>query len=114
MMNLHHARCGISASEVTPSLSRAWQVVKKAFKRLTPIGKKWLAYQMLQSLWNIHSAGVVHNDVGNHNIVLRRNCTVKLIDFGNALPMPSALSKPTGKRGKVTNPMVHTVRGLSH
>lgn len=49
--------------------------------------QSWLIYQMISALKNLHTAGVVHQDISIWNIMTRRDCTVKLVDFGYAAPI---------------------------
>ena len=51
---------------------------------LTPAEATWLVGQIAAALAHIHSHGVVHRDVKPSNILLSREGTVKLADFGIA------------------------------
>ncbi|CAN8065896.1 unnamed protein product [Agarophyton chilense] len=49
---------------------------------------KYLAYQLLQGLKYIHSAGVLHRDLKPSNILLDQRCQLKICDFGLARDAP--------------------------
>uniref|UniRef100_A0A1S4H172 Stress-activated protein kinase JNK n=2 Tax=Anopheles gambiae TaxID=7165 RepID=A0A1S4H172_ANOGA len=44
----------------------------------------FLVYQMLCGIRYLHSAGIIHRDLKPSNIVVRKNCTLKILDFGLA------------------------------
>jgi len=44
----------------------------------------YLLYQMLCGIKHLHSAGIIHRDLKPSNIVVRSDCTLKILDFGLA------------------------------
>jgi serine/threonine protein kinase len=52
--------------------------------RLPPDGARELASQAASGLAHAHAAGLVHRDVKPQNLILRRDGTVKIADFGIA------------------------------
>ncbi|PAA71937.1 hypothetical protein BOX15_Mlig006973g1, partial [Macrostomum lignano] len=44
----------------------------------------YLLYQMLCGIRHLHSAGIIHRDLKPSNIVVRTDCTLKILDFGLA------------------------------
>jgi p38 MAP kinase len=44
----------------------------------------YLLYQMLYGIKHLHSAGIIHRDLKPSNIVVRSDCTLKILDFGLA------------------------------
>ncbi|KAG8184590.1 hypothetical protein JTE90_005204 [Oedothorax gibbosus] len=44
----------------------------------------YLLYQMLCGIKHLHSAGIIHRDLKPSNIVVRGDCTLKILDFGLA------------------------------
>ncbi|KAK4336616.1 hypothetical protein RND71_043955 [Anisodus tanguticus] len=44
----------------------------------------YLLYQMLCGLKHLHSAGIIHRDLKPSNIVVKSDCTLKILDFGLA------------------------------
>ncbi|CAD6194874.1 unnamed protein product [Caenorhabditis auriculariae] len=44
----------------------------------------YLLYQMLCGIRHLHSAGIIHRDLKPSNIVVRSDCTLKILDFGLA------------------------------
>ena len=44
----------------------------------------YLLYQMLCGIKHLHLAGVIHRDLKPSNIVVRSDCTLKILDFGLA------------------------------
>lgn len=51
---------------------------------LEPIHTKYVVYQLLKALKFVHSAGVVHRDVRPSNLLINKNCHLRLCDFGLA------------------------------
>lgn len=44
----------------------------------------YLLYQMLCGLKHLHSAGIIHRDLKPSNIVVKSDCSLKILDFGLA------------------------------
>ncbi|NXJ21542.1 MK09 kinase, partial [Dicrurus megarhynchus] len=44
----------------------------------------YLLYQMLCGIKHLHSAGIIHRDLKPSNIVVKSDCTLKILDFGLA------------------------------
>ncbi|CAI9735544.1 stress-activated protein kinase JNK isoform X1 [Octopus vulgaris] len=44
----------------------------------------YLLYQMLCGIKHLHSAGIIHRDLKPSNIVVKADCTLKILDFGLA------------------------------
>jgi mitogen-activated protein kinase 8/9/10 (c-Jun N-terminal kinase) len=44
----------------------------------------YLLYQMLCGIKHLNSAGIIHRDLKPSNIVVRQDCTLKILDFGLA------------------------------
>ncbi|XP_071829020.1 stress-activated protein kinase JNK-like [Apostichopus japonicus] len=44
----------------------------------------YLLYQMLCGIRHLHSAGIIHRDLKPSNIVVRSDCSLKILDFGLA------------------------------
>lgn len=44
----------------------------------------YLLYQLLCGIKHLHSAGIIHRDLKPSNIVVRSDCSLKILDFGLA------------------------------
>jgi len=49
---------------------------------LEPIHKSYVIYQLVRSIFYMHSAELLHRDVKPSNLLLNADCLVKLCDFG--------------------------------
>lgn len=49
---------------------------------LEPIHKSFVVYQLVKSLYFMHTAELLHRDVKPSNLLLNADCLVKLCDFG--------------------------------
>lgn len=47
-------------------------------------GMSYLLYQMLCGIKHLHTAAVIHRDLKPSNIVVKSDCTLKILDFGLA------------------------------
>jgi len=45
---------------------------------------RWIMYQLLLAVQYVHSSGVIHRDLKPGNVLVNKNCDVKLCDFGMA------------------------------
>lgn len=51
----------------------------------------YLLYQLLCGIKHLHSAGIIHRDLKPSNIVVKSDCSLKILDFGLARPSGAAL-----------------------
>lgn len=58
-----------------------------------------LLAQAAEGLAAVHAAGFIHHDVNPRNFLVDRNRTVKLIDFGLAVPNTPAFQRPGNRTG---------------
>ena len=49
---------------------------------LEPIHKQYIIYQLVKSIYYMHSAELLHRDIKPSNLLLDSNCLVKVCDFG--------------------------------
>lgn len=49
---------------------------------LEDIHKQYIVYQLLKSLYFMHTAELIHRDVKPSNLLLNSDCHVKVCDFG--------------------------------
>jgi mitogen-activated protein kinase 15 len=49
---------------------------------LEEIHKQYIIYQLLKSLYYMHTAELIHRDVKPSNLLLNSDCHVKVCDFG--------------------------------
>jgi mitogen-activated protein kinase 15 len=49
---------------------------------LEEVHRKYILYQLLLSLYYLHSARLIHRDLKPSNMLLSSQCQVKLCDFG--------------------------------
>eukprot|EP01067_Filipodium_phascolosomae_P000551 Filipodium_phascolosomae@DN1414_c0_g1_i7.p1 len=50
---------------------------------------RYFIYQLLRGLKYLHSRNVVHRDIKPRNLLVRKNCDLKICDFGLAKVLPS-------------------------
>lgn len=69
--------------------------LQKAIKstKLESYQQRAISYQMMRGLKFIHSAGVIHRDMKPSNILLTRQCQVKLADFGWSRSLPASMAE---------------------
>jgi len=80
--------------------------------RLPWKGALSLTQQTLQGLAFAHSKGVVHRDIKPSNLMLTRNGTVKIMDFGIAKAVgPSRMATRTGTLGTPTYMSPEQIKG---
>uniref|UniRef100_A0A7S0ZVX5 Mitogen-activated protein kinase n=1 Tax=Noctiluca scintillans TaxID=2966 RepID=A0A7S0ZVX5_NOCSC len=51
---------------------------------LAEVHKRWIVYQVLRALGHLHARRIMHRDMKPSNIILNKDCSVKLCDFGLA------------------------------
>jgi len=74
------------------------QVISAAGGRLTPSRSRLLMVQLLRALSYCHGRGVAHRDVKPENAVVARDGeTLKLIDFGSAVPLTKSCADMAGR-----------------
>uniref|UniRef100_A0A7S1T0I1 Protein kinase domain-containing protein n=1 Tax=Tetraselmis chuii TaxID=63592 RepID=A0A7S1T0I1_9CHLO len=66
--------------------------------------QKWLIYQALTAIQNMHAAGILHQDISATNIMVRSDCSVKLGDFGYTQVIPKLSPPEEFKDGEMTIP----------
>lgn len=59
---------------------------------LTPIHRKFIAYQLISTVKYLHSGAIMHRDIKPGNILMNRDCSIKLANFGLARSLKSALT----------------------
>lgn len=60
---------------------------------LEPLQRKHIAWQLLSALECLHTVGIVHRDVKPSNILIDRQCDVRLCDFGLARGLTTGREK---------------------
>jgi len=61
--------------------------------KLEEYQQKFITYQILRALKYIHTAGVIHRDMKPSNILITKQCQVKLADFGWSRCLPASLAE---------------------
>ena len=70
-------------------------------------------YQMLCGIKHLHSAGIIHRDLKPSNIVVRSDCTLKILDFGLARTAGTSIYDDTLCRYKIlSSTRSHSRNGL--
>jgi mitogen-activated protein kinase 1/3 len=54
----------------------------KSNQELSDDHYKFIMYQILRTLYYLHSANVIHRDIKPSNVLINEDCTIKLCDFG--------------------------------
>lgn len=63
----------------------------------------YLMYQLLCAIKHLHSAGILHRDLKPSNIVVKADCTLKILDFGLARRVDiENMGESLGKDNKVS------------
>ena len=62
-------------------------------------GKVKMLAEAAEGLAAVHAAGFIHHDVNPNNFLVTRDNTVKLIDFGLAVPNTPAFQRPGNRTG---------------
>ncbi|OQR84960.1 mitogen-activated protein kinase [Achlya hypogyna] len=68
----------------------------------------YVTYQMLAALRYMHSANVLHRDVKPSNVLINRDCLVKLCDFGLARGVPQPRDAADATEGEALTEYVVT------
>ena len=83
---------------------------------LTPEHVEFFLYQILRGVKYIHSANVVHRDLKPPNILVNKDCELKICDFGLARGFdeldpspPTRTEKRDGERAKQKKECVGSV-----
>jgi len=65
----------------------------------------YLLYQLFCAIKHLHSAGILHRDLKPSNVVVKSDCTLKLLDFGLArrVEVEDINSDFSGERGNNSN-----------
>lgn len=58
---------------------------------------KWFMHQLLRGLSHIHAAGVVHRDLTPKNLLVNRECDLKICDFGLARSITAKAPSSSGQ-----------------
>lgn len=61
-----------------------FDVIHKKKMNLNDQDKRKVALQMISVISYLHHHGIVHRDIKSHNMLIDRNLTIKLCDFGLA------------------------------
>jgi serine/threonine-protein kinase CTR1 len=83
----------LGAITVPPQLCLVMELVKEGTlfdlihrkkTNLTDADKRKIALQLIGVISYLHRLGIVHRDIKSHNILIDRNYTIKICDFGLA------------------------------
>lgn len=69
---------------VTECMDMDLEKVIRSSASLTDEHQRWFTYQTLRGVNYLHSAGVVHRDLKPGNILVNKDCSLKICDFGLA------------------------------
>jgi serine/threonine-protein kinase len=76
----------------------SFQYLRESRQGRTAQKVEWLA-QAAEGIAAVHSAGFIHHDINPRNFLLNRECQVKVIDFGLAVPNTPAFRGPGNRTG---------------
>lgn len=74
------ARCYPTFASFTPAETDLHAVIRAGI--LEEVHKQYVIYQLLKSLYFMHTAEIIHRDVKPSNMLLNSDCHVKVCDFG--------------------------------
>ncbi len=69
---------------VTDYMEQDLHDVIRLNKNITREYKQFFLYQILRGLKYIHSAGIIHRDIKPQNLLVNKDCDLKICDFGLA------------------------------
>jgi len=67
---------------VTEKMDTDLYKIIKTNQELSDEHYKFIMYQILRSLFFLHSANVIHRDIKPSNVLINEDCIIKLCDFG--------------------------------
>lgn len=83
--------------------ARSWATLQQRYGPMWPVGAARVAAQVAEGLAALHAAGIVHGDVTAENILVGRDASVRLADFGICRAI-----------GDAAGPMAATTGGRDH
>lgn len=92
---------------VTERMDMDLQRVIRSSATLTERHQRWFTFQVLLGVNYLHTAGVVHRDLKPGNLLVNRDCALKICDFGLARGFP-----PRGE-GEGPSPSLASAGGAS-
>jgi serine/threonine protein kinase len=78
---------------VTDYLESDLHDVIRVNDEITRVHKQFFMYQLLKGLKYIHSAGVIHRDIKPQNLLVNKECELKICDFGLATVQTVKINK---------------------
>mmetsp|Transcript_24419 Transcript_24419/g.48898 ORF Transcript_24419/g.48898 Transcript_24419/m.48898 type:complete len:617 (-) Transcript_24419:284-2134(-) len=81
---------------VTGKMDTDLQFIINSQQPITESHCQWLLAQLLVGVNEIHSANIVHRDLKPGNLLVNKDCNLKIADFGLARALPSKGDAATG------------------